>query len=229
MEIEFRVTEKRWIHLFLQCKSMGKKNSALKGEKTPKWIIQPGPNSNSFQAFMPVLVTEIIFFTAQGHVTPNWLVRSSRNLNPSNTWCPSLLPVSLMKIEFIISEKKWIHHFLWEKNFRAQGRITPKWIIRSSPNLNSFELLCLSSLPASLAKIQSKVTEKRRRHFFTAQGHITLKWLVRYDRNSNSSEILCLSSLPVSLMKTEFIVTEKRWRHLFPMQSQWECSKANNS
>ena len=31
------------------------------------------------------------------------------------------------------------------KYFRAQGRITPKWIIRSGPNSNSFELLCLTS------------------------------------------------------------------------------------
>ena len=43
----------------------------------------------------------------------------------------------------------------------AQGQITPKWIIRSDPNSNFFELLCLSSLPASLTKTQSKVTEKK--------------------------------------------------------------------
>ena len=69
----------------------------------------------------------------------------------------------------IVSEKSIVLPFpiisLWGK-ICAQGRITQKWIIRSSPNSNSFELLCLSSLPASLTQIQSKVTEKSRRHHF---------------------------------------------------------------
>ena len=91
----------------------------------------------------------------------------------------------------------------------------PIW---SDPNSNTFKLLCLSSLPASLTKSQSKVTEKSWRHhfFFIAEGQVTSKCLVRYDQNSNPSEILCLSSFPVSLMKFEFIITEKGWRHHFP-------------
>ena len=48
----------------------------------------------------------------------------------------------------------------------AQGQITPKWIIRSDSNSNLFELLCLSTLPASLTKTQSKVTKKKWRHHF---------------------------------------------------------------
>ena len=52
-----------------------------------------------------------------------------------------------------------------KKKFCTQGRITPKLIIRSSPNSNSFKLLCLSSLPASLT-IWSKMTEKSWRHNF---------------------------------------------------------------
>ena len=80
----------------------------------------------------------------------------------------------------------------------AQGQITPKWIIRSDPNSNLFELLCLSSF------------------FFTAEGQATPNWLVRYDQNSNLSKILCLSSFPVSLVKSEFLATEKRWKHHFP-------------
>ena len=110
------------------------------------------------------------FFTAQGHVTPKWLVRSGRNLNPSNSSCLSLLPVIMMKIEFIVTEKKWRHHFLYYKymgkNFSTQGRITPKWIIRSGLTSNLFELLFLFLLSASLTKIQSKVTEKSWRHNF---------------------------------------------------------------
>ena len=60
MEIEFRVTEKRWTRHFLQYNSMGGWGGgefSAQGRITPKWIIRPGPNSNSFPAFMPVLVT----------------------------------------------------------------------------------------------------------------------------------------------------------------------------
>ena len=68
----------------------------------------------------------------------------------------------------------------WGNKFCTQGRITPKWIIRSGPNSNSFELLCLSSLSASLTNIWSEVSEKSwRHHFITTQGHITPKLLVR--------------------------------------------------
>ena len=126
MAIEFRVTEKRWMYHFLN------------GRRVPKWIIRSGPNSYSFRAFMPVLVTckfdkylvkgdweklEIsVFFATQEHVTPNRLVRSDRNLNPSNISCLSLLPVSLMKIEFIVTEKKWRLHFL---HYKSMGKLLP--------------------------------------------------------------------------------------------------------
>ena len=65
----------------------------------------------------------------------------------------------------LVSNHRWqwflknplFYHFtiisLWEK-IRVQWRITPKWIIQSDPNSNSFELVCLISLPASLTKIQ---------------------------------------------------------------------------
>ena len=88
------------------------------------------------------------------------------------TVCLSVCIITLQRndIEFIVTEKKWRHHFLHYKSmgkkFHDQGRITPKWIIQSGPNSKSFELLCLSSLPASLTKIQSKVTEKSWKHFF---------------------------------------------------------------
>ena len=55
--------------------------------------------------------------------------------------CLLLLPVSLMKIEFILTEKKWRHRFLhykYEKNFHAHGQITLKKMIRSDPKSNSF-------------------------------------------------------------------------------------------
>ena len=156
----------------------------------------------------------IIFSTTQGHVTSKWLIRYGANSNLSEILCLFSLPVSLMETEFRLSEKRWIHHFLHYKSmgkrFSAQGQITPKWTIRSGTNLNSFELLCLSSLPASLTNIWSKVTEKAGDIiFFTTQGHVTPKWLFRSGQNLNPSKMLCLSLLSVRLMKIEFIVTEK--------------------
>ena len=48
----------------------------------------------------------------------------------------------------------------------AQGQLTPKSVVRSGWNLNSFKILCMSLLPASIKKIGSKATEKRWRHHF---------------------------------------------------------------
>ena len=47
----------------------------------------------------------------------------------------------------------------------TQRQITPKPIIRSGWNLNSFEILLLSWLPASLKMIQSKVKPLSSSHF----------------------------------------------------------------
>ena len=40
-------------------------------------------------------------------------------------------------------------------------------MVRSGGNSNSSEILCMSSLPASIKKIRSKTTEKRWRHRFS--------------------------------------------------------------
>ena len=48
----------------------------------------------------------------------------------------------------------------------AQGQLTPLSVVRSGPNSNLSEILCMSSLPASIKRIGSKITEKRWRHRF---------------------------------------------------------------
>ena len=53
-----------------------------------------------------------------------------------------------------------------ENLLRPQGHVTPKWLIRSRRNSNSFEILCLSWLPASLTKIRSKMNELAWIHHF---------------------------------------------------------------
>ena len=42
-----------------------------------------------------------------------------------------------------------------------QGQLTPYSVVRAGRNSNSSEILCMSSLPASTKRIQSKATEKR--------------------------------------------------------------------
>ena len=48
----------------------------------------------------------------------------------------------------------------------AQGQLTPLSVVQPGLNLNSSEILCMSSLPASIKRIRSKATEKRWRHHF---------------------------------------------------------------
>ena len=48
----------------------------------------------------------------------------------------------------------------------AQGQLTPWSVVRSSRNSNSFEILYMSLLSASIKRIGSKATEKRWRHQF---------------------------------------------------------------
>ena len=175
--------------------------------------------------FMPVLVASLkkiwlqmnifFFFTTQGHLTPKWLIRSGCKSNLSEIL--SLLPVSLMKIEFIVLEKKWRHHFLHYKsmgknfnNSNVNNPIQPKFeLIRAFMPLLVTCKFDKDPIKGDWEKLETSL-------FSLFSMHVTPKWLVRYNRNSNSSEILCLSSLPVSLIKTEFIVTEKGCRHHFP-------------
>ena len=81
-------------------------------------------------------------------------------------------------------------------------------------NLNSFELLCLSSLPASLTKIQSKVSEKSWSHHFFHRSRAACN--SKMTGQIRPEFELVRDFMPVSLMKIELIVTKKRWRHHFP-------------
>ena len=67
--------------------------------------------------------------------------------------CVSSLPVSLMEIEYRVTEKRWIYDFLLHKptgkTFSAQGRITPKKQSDPAQIQTHTELLCISLLPAN--------------------------------------------------------------------------------
>ena len=93
----------------------------------------------------------------------------------------------------------------------AQGQITLESVVVSGRNLNSSKLPCMSSLPARMRMIESKMKElegsqdfshyKSMGIFQDAQGQLTTQSLLEYGPNSNLSEILWLSSLPVSMKK----------------------------
>ena len=93
----------------------------------------------------------------------------------------------------------------------AQGQITLELVVVSGINLNSSKLSCMSSLPARMRMIESKMKElecsqdfshyKSMGIFPDAQGQLTPQSMVESGPNSNLSEILWLSSLPVSMKK----------------------------
>ena len=81
----------------------------------------------------------------------------------------------------------------------------------SGRNLNSSKLSCMSSLPARMRMIDSKMKElecsqdfshyKSMGIFPDPQGQLTPQSLVRSGRISNSSEMLWMFSLPASMKK----------------------------
>ena len=81
-----------------------------------------------------------------------------------------------------------------------QGQITLVLVVVSGRNLNSSKLSCMSSLPARMRLIKSKMKElecsqdfshyKSMGIFPDAHGQLTTQSLVRSSRISNSSEML---------------------------------------
>ena len=87
----------------------------------------------------------------------------------------------------------------------AQGQLTPQSLVRSGRISNSAEMLWMSSLPASMKKIRSKMKALSRvvttlySNFSDAQGQTTLVLVSVSGRNLNSSKLLCMSSLPARM------------------------------
>ena len=92
-----------------------------------------------------------------------------------------------------------------------QGQITLVLVSVSGRNLNSSKLSCMSSIPARLRMIDSKMKElecsqdfshyKSMGIFPDVQGQLTPQSLVRSSRISNSSEMLWMFLLPASMKK----------------------------
>ena len=108
----------------------------------------------------------------------------------------------------------------------AQGQITLVSVVVSGRNLNSSKLSCMSSLPARMRMIDSKMKElecsqdfshyKSMGIFPEAQGKLTPQSLVRSSRISNSSEMFWMFSLPASMKKIRSKMKALEWSQHFP-------------
>ena len=115
----------------------------------------------------------------------------------------------------------------------VQGQITLEVVVVSGRNLNSSKLSCISSLPARIRMINSKMKElvcsqdfshyKSMGIFPDAQGQLTLQSLVESGPNLNLSEILWLSLLPASMKKIQLkmkgLACSQHFPHYNPMRA----------
>ena len=103
----------------------------------------------------------IDFSDAQGQITLESVVVSGRNWNSSKLLCMSLLPTRMKMIHTKMKELEWSQDFSHYKSMGifpdAQGQLTLQSLVESGLNSNSSEILWLSSLPASMKKIRSKM------------------------------------------------------------------------
>ena len=123
----------------------------------------------------------------------------------------------------------------------AQGQLTPKSVMESCRNSNSFELLWLVLLSARMKKIHPKMKVLEWSQHFSnyksmgifpdAQGQLTHKSLVQSCRISNPFEILWLSLLPARIKKYKSRTKELEWSqdfsHYNPMRAI--CCHGNKS
>ena len=111
----------------------------------------------------------------------------------------------------------------------AQGQITLVLVSVSGRNLNSSNFSCMSSLPARMWMIDSKMKELECSQDFShytsmgifpdAQGQLTPQSLVRSGRILNSSEMLWMSLLPASMKKIRSNMKALEWTQHFPHYS----------
>ena len=103
----------------------------------------------------------INFSDAQGQITLESVVVSGRNLNSTKLSCMSFLPARMNVIESKMKKLEWSQHFSHYKSMGifpdAQGQVTPQSLFRFGRISNSSKMFWLSSLTASMKKIQSKM------------------------------------------------------------------------
>ena len=108
----------------------------------------------------------------------------------------------------------------------AQGQLTPKSVMESCQNSNSFELLWLVLFSARMKNIHPKMKVLEWSQHFShyksmgifpdAQGQLTHKSLVESCPILNPFEILWLSSLPAKIKKNKSKMKELEWSQDIP-------------
>ena len=163
---------------FSHYKSMGIFPDA-QGQLTPQSLVRSGRISNSFMILwmssLPasmknpiknegarvVTTLYINISDAQGQITLVLVLVSGRNLNSSKLSCMSLLPARMRMINSKMKELECSQDFSHYKSMGifpdAQGQLTPQSLVRSGQISNSYEMLWMFLLPASMKKIQSKM------------------------------------------------------------------------
>ena len=114
-----------------------------------------------------------------------------------------------------------------------QGQLTPKLVMESSRNSNSFKLLWMVLLPARMKKIHPKMKAlqgsqhfshyKSMKIFPDAQGQLTHKSLVRSCQISNPLEILWLFAFPTRIKNNQSKLKELEWSQDFPHYNPMEA------
>ena len=140
-----------------------------------------------------------IFPDAQGQLTPQSLVRSGRISNSSEMLWMFSLPAKYEE-DPIKNEGARVVTTLYSNFSDAQGQITLVLVSVSGRNLNSSKISCMSSLPARMRMINSKMKELECSQDFSHykfmgifpddQWQQTPQSLVRSGRISSSSEML---------------------------------------
>ena len=101
------------------------------------------------------------FSDGQGQITLVLVLVSGRNLNSSKLSCMSSLHARMRMIDSKMKELEWSQDFSHYKSMGifhiTQGQLTPQSLVRSGRISNSFEILWMFSLPASMKKIRSKM------------------------------------------------------------------------
>ena len=99
---------------------------------------------------------------------------------------------------------------------------------------NTSKTLWLSSLPAKMKKIQSKMKALSRVftlyiNFSDAQEQITLELVVVSGKNSNSSKLSCMSSLPARMKMIESKIKELEWSQHFSHYKSGDFSRRSRA
>ena len=105
----------------------------------------------------------IDFSDAKGQITLESVVVCSQNWNSSKLACMSSLPTRMKMIHTKMKKLECSQDFSHYKSMGifpdAQRQLTPQSLVESGRKSNSSEILWLSSLPARIKKIRSKMKE----------------------------------------------------------------------